>query len=157
MEKNNKRVSSSELRKALSIGDLNLAKDLLGRHYSISGKVIYGEQRGRLIGFPTANLSIPEEMLLPRDGVYACWYYRPDGSRHMAAVNIGVRPTFQTNDSKSILEAHLIGFDGDLYGESGQIEFVDYLREERQFDGVDAIAAQLKSDVEASQSILGDV
>ena len=96
-------------------------------------------------------------MLLPRDGVYACWYYRPDGSRYMAAVNIGLRPTFQTNDSKSILEAHLIGFDGDLYGESGRIEFVEYLREERQFDGVDALTTQLKSDVQVSQSLLGAV
>ena len=150
-------VSSTAIRMKLADGDMQMATEMLGRRFELEGTVVEGDKRGRQIGFPTANLSIPEEMLLPRDGVYACWYYRPDGSRHMAAVNIGVRPTFQTNDSKSILEAHLIGFDGDLYGESGQIEFVDYLREERQFDGVDAIAAQLKSDVEASQSILGDV
>ena len=150
-------VSSTAIRMKLADGDMQMATEMLGRRFELEGTVVEGDKRGRQIGFPTANLSIPEEMLLPRDGVYACWYYRPDGSRYMAAVNIGLRPTFQTNDSKSILEAHLIGFDGDLYGESGQIEFVDYLREERQFDGVDAIAAQLKSDVEASQSILGDV
>ena len=150
-------VSSTAIRMKLADGDMQMATEMLGRRFELEGTVVEGDKRGRQIGFPTANLSIPEEMLLPRDGVYACWYYRPDGSRHMAAVNIGLRPTFQTNDSKSILEAHLIGFDGDLYGESGQIEFVEYLREERQFDGVDALAAQLKSDVQASQSLLGAV
>ena len=150
-------VSSTAIRMKLADGDMQMATEMLGRRFELEGTVVEGDKRGRQIGFPTANLSIPEEMLLPKDGVYACWYYRPDGSRHMAAVNIGLRPTFQTNDSKSILEAHLIGFDGDLYGESGQIEFVEYLREERQFDGVDALAAQLKSDVQASQSILGAV
>ncbi|MFL2696899.1 MAG: bifunctional riboflavin kinase/FAD synthetase [Acidimicrobiales bacterium] len=150
-------VSSTAIRMKLADGDMQMAAEMLGRRFELEGTVVEGDKRGRQIGFPTANLSIPEEMLLPRDGVYACWYYRPDGSRHMAAVNIGLRPTFQTNDSKSILEAHLIGFDGDLYGESGQIEFVEYLREERQFDGVDALAVQLKSDVQASQSLLGDV
>lgn len=150
-------VSSTAIRMKLADGDIQMATEMLGRRFELEGTVVEGDKRGRQIGFPTANLSIPEEMLLPRDGVYACWYSRPDGSRHMAAVNIGLRPTFQTNDSKSILEAHLIGFDGDLYGESGQIEFVEYLREERQFDGVDALAAQLKSDVQASQSLLGAV
>ena len=150
-------VSSTAIRMKLADGDMQMATEMLGRRFELEGTVVEGDKRGRQIGFPTANLSIPKEMLLPKDGVYACWYYRPDGSRHMAAVNIGVRPTFQTNDSKSILEAHLIGFDGDLYGESGQIEFVEYLREERQFDGVDALTAQLKSDVQASQSLLGAV
>ena len=150
-------VSSTAIRMKLADGDIQMATEMLGRRFELEGTVVEGDKRGRQIGFPTANLSIPEEMLLPRDGVYACWYYRPDGSRYMAAVNIGLRPTFQTNDSKSILEAHLIGFDGDLYGESGQIEFVEYLREERQFDGVDALAAQLESDVQASQSLLGAV
>jgi len=150
-------VSSTAIRAKLADGDMQMATEMLGRRFELEGTIVEGDKRGRQIGFPTANLSIPEEMLLPRDGVYACWYYRPDGSRHMAAVNIGLRPTFQTNDSKSVLEAHLIGFDGDLYGESGQIEFVEYLREERQFDGIDALAAQLKSDVQASQSLLGAV
>ena len=150
-------VSSTAVRMKLADGDMQMATEMLGRRFELEGTVVEGDKRGRQIGFPTANLSIPEEMLLPRDGVYACWYYRPDGSRYMAAVNIGLRPTFQTNDSKSILEAHLIGFDGDLYGESGQIEFVEYLREERQFDGVDALTTQLKSDVQASQSLLGAV
>ena len=150
-------VSSTAIRMKLDDGDIQMATEMLGRRFELEGTVVEGDKRGRQIGFPTANLSIPEEMLLPRDGVYACWYYRPDGSRYMAAVNIGLRPTFQTNDSKSILEAHLIGFDGDLYGESGRIEFVEYLREERQFDGVDALTTQLKSDVQASQSLLGAV
>ena len=150
-------VSSTAVRMKLADGDMQMATEMLGRRFELEGTVVEGDKRGRQIGFPTANLSIPEEMLLPRDGVYACWYYRPDGSRYMAAVNIGLRPTFQTNDSKSILEAHLIGFDGDLYGESGRIEFVEYLREERQFDGVDALTTQLKSDVQASQSLLGAV
>ena len=150
-------VSSTAIRAKLADGDMQMATEMLGRRFELEGTIVEGDKRGRQIGFPTANLSIPEEMLLPRDGVYACWYYRPDGSRHMAAVSIGLRPTFQTNDSKSVLEAHLIGFDGDLYGESGQIEFVEYLREERQFDGIDALAAQLKSDVQASQSLLGAV
>ena len=150
-------VSSTAIRMKLADGDMQMATEMLGRRFELEGTVVEGDKRGRQIGFPTANLSIPEEMLLPRDGVYACWYYRPDGSRYMAAVNIGLRPTFQTNDSKSILEAHLIGFDGDLYGESGRIEFVEYLREERQFDGVDALTTQLKSDVQVSQSLLGAV
>ena len=147
-------VSSSAIRKSLGESDVRSATEMLGRYFEIEGVVVEGDQRGRQIGFPTANISIPESILLPQDGVYACWYRCGDGSKHMAAVNIGHRPTFETGENKSVLEAHLIGFNGDIYGESGRVEFVDFLREERQFDGIDSLKQQLESDIRTVEELL---
>jgi riboflavin kinase/FMN adenylyltransferase len=94
-------------------------------------------------------------MAWPADAVYAGWFIREDGSRHPCAVNIGKRPTFHEHAERSLLEAHLIDFEGDLYGEHARVQFVEFLRSEQRFSGIDALVAQLKDDVERSRQILG--
>jgi riboflavin kinase / FMN adenylyltransferase len=92
---------------------------------------------------------------VPADGVYAGTYVRPDGSEHPCAINLGRRPTFYEHADHSLLEAHLIDFTGDLYGEAAHVRFVGFLRSERKFAGIDALAAQLKHDVESARRLLG--
>jgi riboflavin kinase/FMN adenylyltransferase len=115
-----------------------------------------GDQRGRLLGFPTANVPVASHTAVPADAVYAGWYIRADGSRHMAAINLGRRPTFYEHAETSVLEAHLMDFEGDLYGETARIEFVKLLRSEMRFDGIDAIKAQLVRDVETAREVLAE-
>ena len=148
-------VSSTAIRRALAGGDVEAAAAMLGRSYEMRGSVVKGDQRGRLLGFPTANVPVASHMALPADAVYAGWYIRPDGSRHMAAINLGRRPTFYEHAETSVLEAHLMDFDGDLYGESARIEFVKLLRSEMRFDGIDALKAQLVRDIETARQVLG--
>jgi riboflavin kinase / FMN adenylyltransferase len=147
-------VSSTAIRRALAGGNVTLATAMLGRPFEARGKVVTGDQRGRLLGFPTANVEVPGQMCLPADGVYAGWYERPDGSVHPCAINLGRRPTFVEHADHSLLEAHLIDFDGDLYGEPARVRFTDFLRSERKFDGIDALVSQLKHDVEHARSLL---
>lgn len=148
------KISSTAVRNALAAGELDTAARMLGRPFEVRGVVTSGDRRGRSIGFPTANIPTPPEMLVPADGVYACWYLRPDGSQHAAAVNVGRRPTFYDFAERSLVEAHLIGFRGDLYGETARVVFVRRLRSEQRFDSVDDLSAQLKRDiVEAEQAL----
>jgi riboflavin kinase/FMN adenylyltransferase len=145
-------VSSTAIRRALAGGDVEQAAALLGRPFQARGPVTQGDQRGRLLGFPTANVAVPAEICLPADGVYAGWYLRPDGSRHVCAINLGRRPTFYDHATTSLLEAHLLDFDADLYGEAARVEFVAFLRSERKFDGIDALVSQLKMDCEHARA-----
>ena len=131
------------------------AARMLGRSYSVGGEVIQGEQRGRSIGFPTANIPVVEERAWPTDGVYAGWFERADQAVHPCAINIGKRPTFYQHAEYSLLEAHLLDFDDDLYGEVCGVSFVEFLRSERRFDGIDALVAQLKEDVTSVRHVLG--
>jgi len=147
-------VSSTAIRRALAGGDVASAAVMLGRPYEVRGIVQQGDERGRTIGFPTANIPVSKQMAWPSDGVYAGWYTRPSGERHACAINIGRRPTFYEHAQQSLLEAHLLDFDGDLYGEEGRVSFVEFLRSEHRFDGIDALASQLKKDVEHARSIL---
>jgi riboflavin kinase/FMN adenylyltransferase len=147
-------VSSTAVRRALAGGQVEVAATLLGRPFEARGIVVTGDQRGRLLGFPTANVEIPNQICLPADGVYAGRYVRPDGSSHPCAINIGRRPTFYEHADHSLLEAHLLDFDADLYGEAAQVQFVAFLRSERKFDGIDALIAQLKHDVEHARAAL---
>jgi riboflavin kinase/FMN adenylyltransferase len=114
-----------------------------------------GDQRGRLLGFPTANVEVPNAMCLPADGVYAGRYVRPDGVSWPCAINLGRRPTFYEHADHSLLEAHLIDFAGDLYGEQADVTFEHFLRSERKFDGIEAIKAQLDLDVDHARHLLG--
>lgn len=139
-------ISSSEVRSALSVGDVAKARKWLGRPYSISGQVIHGAERGRLLGFPTANLS-QIETLLPPLGVYAC-RTQVDGKIYPVALNIGPNPTFGEEQLK--VEAHLIGFSGDLYDRTMTLEFIRRLRGVVKFDGIEALKAQLQSDIAES-------
>ena len=147
-------VSSTAVRRALAGGDVRTAAAMLGRYHEIRGKVVVGDRRGMTIGFPTANIPVSMAMAWPADAVYAGWYTRPDGSRHMAAINIGRRPTFYEHAQQSLLEAHLLDFEGDLYGEEAKVEFVELLRSEHRFDGIDSLVKQLHIDVADSREIL---
>jgi riboflavin kinase/FMN adenylyltransferase len=128
---------------------------MLGRHHEVRGIVANGDARGRELGFPTANVAVPSEILLPADGIYAGWYERPDGSIHPSAVSLGRRPTFYQEADASLLEAHLLDFDGDLYGEPARMRFAARLRGEEKFDDVDALVAQIGRDCDDARRILG--
>lgn len=146
-------VSSTEVRKALAAGEAARASALLGRPYSFAGTVVRGERRGRLIGFPTANVQ-PEHRrkLIPASGVYAV---RADagGAQYDGMMNVGRRPTV-TNDGDLRVEVHLFGFEGDLYGRPLRVHVVARLRDERKFDGLAALTAQLHEDrVEAISAL----
>jgi len=147
-------VSSTAIRRALAGGEIETATRMLGRPYELRGIVQSGDQRGRTIGFPTANVRVPQQMCMPADGVYAAKYRRPDGSVHDCAVNLGRRPTFYDEAEHPLLEAYLLDFSGDLYGETAVVQFVDFLRSERRFDGIDSLRAQLDLDIEHARAAL---
>jgi riboflavin kinase/FMN adenylyltransferase len=144
-------VSSTAIRRALAGGQVEVAARMLGRPYAVRGIVVRGDERGKLLGFPTANVEVPATICLPADGVYAGWYTRPSGSRHPCAINLGRRPTFYEHADHSLLEAHLLDFTDDLYGEQPEVAFGHFLRSERKFEGLDALVAQLKLDIEAAR------
>lgn len=147
-------VSSTAIRLALVSGEVTAAARMLGRNHEIRGPVTEGDKRGRTIGFPTANVAVGKNMAIPGDAVYAAWYVRPDGEKWPAAVNIGKRPTFYQNAEHSLLEAHLIGFSGDLYGEAARVQLVAKLRPEQKFSGIDELQAQLQRDIATASGVL---
>ena len=147
-------ISSTAIRRALAGGQVELAGEMLGRAFEARGPVVRGDQRGRQLGFPTANVEVPNKVCLPADGVYAGWYQRPDGIVHPCAINLGRRPTFYEHADHSLLEAHLLDFSGDLYGETARVSFTHFLRSERKFEGIDALIAQLKHDIEHARASL---
>jgi riboflavin kinase/FMN adenylyltransferase len=151
-------VSSTRARYALAAGDVELAARILGRLPEIHGVVEHGDHRGRTIGFPTANVAVPGDILLPNDGVYAGWYLRhgepSPAAAHPAAINIGRRPTFYEENGLLLVEAHLIDFDGDLYGEQARVRIAARLRGEVRFDGIEALKHQLGIDVEHARAII---
>ena len=116
--------------------------------------VSHGDARGRTLGFPTANIPIPADLALPGDGVYAGRYVRANGEQHLTAISLGRRPTFYELSGTRLLEAHLLDFDGDLYGEMGTVVFERRLRRQRKFDSVDALVAQLHLDVARTRAVL---
>jgi riboflavin kinase/FMN adenylyltransferase len=148
------RVSSTRIRHALVQGDLGVANALLGRPHEVRGVVAQGDKRGRELGFPTANVSVPGDILLPADGIYAGWFERADGSVHPTAISLGRRPTFYVEAHASLLEAHLLDFDGDLYDEHVKVRFVAWLRGEARFDSVDELVAQIDRDCQAARQLL---
>ena len=147
-------VSSTSIRRALAGGQVETATNLLGRAYEVRGVVVNGDKRGRIIGFPTANVEVPNAMCLPADGVYAGKFQCDDGSVHACAINLGRRPTFFEHADSSLLEAHLLDFDEDLYGQKVSVTFERFLRSERKFDGFEAIKTQLQLDVAAARLAL---
>ena len=138
-------VSSRRVRDALAAGDMATVNGCLGRLHSVRGLVVKGDQRGRTIGFPTANLALWDELLLPGFGVYAT-YATIHGRRYAAATNVGVRPT--VNGGGVTIEAHLLDFDEDIYGEEVRLEFVQRTRAEMKFAGLEALKGQILADVE---------
>jgi riboflavin kinase/FMN adenylyltransferase len=149
-----RRVSSTGIRSALDRGELALANEALGRHYEVRGVVEHGDHRGREWGFATANVAVPDEILLPADGIYAGWYVREDGSTHPAAISVGRRPQVYEDQPFSLLEAHLLDFDGDLYGETARVRFVERLRGEARFETVEALIDQIGRDCDQVRTVL---
>jgi riboflavin kinase/FMN adenylyltransferase len=147
-------VSSTAIRRLLAAGDVEGAAALLGRLHEVRGPVAGGDRRGQELGFPTANVAVPPDVLLPSEGIYAGWYVRPDGSCHPSAISLGVRPTFHPEGSPVVLEAYLLDFAGDLYGEPGRVRFARRLRDEVRFDSADALSAQMDADVQATREAL---
>jgi len=149
-------VSSTAIRRTLAAGDVVTAARLLGRPHEVRGAVERGDGRGgSVLGFPTANVAVPNGIQLPADGIYAGWYERPDGSTHAAAISIGRRPTFYPEGGPLMVEAYLLDFEGDLYGERARVRFVSRLRGEERFESTDALVAQMNRDVEAARAALG--
>lgn len=146
-------VSSTAIREAVELGDLDAAALMLGRPYSLWGEVVHGDALGRELGFPTANLD-PHHELLPPTGVYAAWVHLGE-RRQPAVVNIGFRPTVRSEQPPTPrIEAHLLDFQGDLYGRTLELEFVRRLREEQRFAGLAELRAQIARDTEAARSAL---
>jgi len=145
-------VSSSRIRRMLGTGHIREANDLLGRPYSLTGTVVQGDQRGRLLGFPTANLTHDEKKLLPAYGVYA-GHARWNGREHPCVVNLGMRPTF--NPPQLRIEAHLLEFSEDLYGAVMTLDLTHRLRPEQAFKSVDDLVARIKADVAQAGELVG--
>jgi riboflavin kinase/FMN adenylyltransferase len=139
-------VSSTRIRRGLAEGDIAVVNGCLGRPFHLNGTVMQGAQRGRTIGFPTANLHVWDEQLLPAHGVYATYAWL-DEQCIPAATNIGVRPT--VDGQQLTIEAHLIDFDADLYDKQIRLEFISHIRPEMKFAGLDALKAQIQADVAA--------
>ncbi len=150
---NGDKISSTYIREALSVGEVERAADWLGRAYSVSGIIVQGEQRGRKIGFPTANVAVWDELVIPATGVYAGWAIL-NGIRHMAVTNVGYRPTF--NGQGITVEVHILDFDRDIYGQTLTFTFESRLRAELKFNGIDALIAQIGIDVSAARAYLTD-
>ncbi len=146
------RVSSTAIRAMLAAGDLDAAARLLGRPYAISGKVVRGQQLGRTLGYPTANMRLGGKVPA-LDGVFATRVHGVGLDGWPSASSLGTRPTF--NGIERLLEAHLFDFDGDLYGQRIEVEFVAKLRDELRFDNVDALTEQMHRDAEQARVILG--
>ncbi len=140
--------SSTLVRRLLAEGDVERAAELLGRHHEVRGTVIEGDRRGRLLGFPTANVAVPEEVALPATGIYAGTFRGPDGVERPTAISLGHRPTFYEGGAALLLEAHLLDFEGDLYGQEAAVRFVARIRAEERFDSADALVEAIHRDVE---------
>jgi riboflavin kinase/FMN adenylyltransferase len=144
--------SSTYIRACVDAGDVAAAAAALGRPHRIEGVVVRGDQRGRQLGFPTANLLFSEHTAIPGDGVYAAWLVRR-GQRLAAAVSVGTNPTFSGQERR--VEAFVLDFEGDLYGERVALDFVGHLREMRRYNSVDPLLRQIEQDVADTRAVLG--
>ena len=147
-------ISSTEIRKLVTVGKVAEAGRLMGHPYKLQGLVAHGDHRGRTIGFPTANLAYAREKVVPAGGIYACWA-EVGHERYQAAVNIGTNPTFTPDKQTLSVEAYLLDFDRDIYDDVMHLEFVERLRDELKFDSVDALVKKIWEDVEMTRKILG--
>ncbi len=146
-------VSSTKIRQLMAAGQVRQASQLLGRYPSISGLVVPGDQRGRTLGFPTANLDVPAERLLPANGVYATLAHLPGDTRtYQSVTNVGIRPSF--NSKIHTVETYLFDFNGNIYGQQLTLEFVERLRPEKKFDGLEQLKQQIAHDSVVAQNLL---
>ena len=148
-------ISSTEIRKLISTGNVAEAARLMGHLYSLHGPVIHGDGRGKRIDVPTANIGYSHEKIIPANGIYACWAYL-QGERFRAAINIGINPTFTPDKQIPNVEVYLLDFDREIYGQDVRLEFVARLRDEVKFDSVDVLVEQIWKDVAQVRELLGD-
>ena len=148
------KISSSRLRAALKAGEITALNKMLGRPFALEGEVIYGQQLGRKIGFPTANLDISKEQILPR-GVFAVLVYL-NGKKYKGICNIGLRPTVEINGLPSV-EIFIFNFNRDIYGQILRAEFIQKIRSEKRFNGLDELTTQINNDCAVAQKILSDL
>ena len=144
-------IKSSKTRGLIAQGDVETAGRMLGRWYALTGLVVEGDRRGRLLGFPTANLSLDPSVVIPADGIYATWAV-VDGRRYQGATCIGLRPTFGVNGRT--VETFILDFQGDIYGKPITLEFAGRLRDEQAFPNVEALVEQMKIDVAQTRAVL---
>ena len=144
-------VSSTHIRGLVSAGEVAAAARFLAAPFQMRGTVAHGDKRGRTLGFPTANLVPDSALVVPDHGIYAC-LAEVGGERRIAAVNVGVRPTFQTGRGL-LVEAFLLDFDGDIYGQELRLDFLERLRGEKRFESVDALVEQMHRDVEVARRV----
>jgi riboflavin kinase/FMN adenylyltransferase len=145
-------VSSTHIRGLVTAGDVAGAARFLGAPFTMRGPVVHGDKRGRMLGYPTANVVPDARLVVPDHGIYAC-RAEIDGQRHIAAVNVGVRPTFKTGRGL-LVEAFVLDFDSDIYGRELRLEFLGRLRGERRFDSVEALVAQMQRDVAETRRVV---
>jgi riboflavin kinase / FMN adenylyltransferase len=146
-------ISSTEIRKLISVGNVHKASKLLGYHYPLSGVVIHGAGRGKQINFPTANIDYPTSKAIPSNGIYACWATLGK-EKFMAATSIGFNPTFTPERQSQSVEAYLLDFDRDIYGETLKLEFITRLRNEEKYTSIEALIEQIGKDVHQTREIL---
>lgn len=146
-------ISSTEIRKLVSVGNVAEATHLMGHPYSLIGPVIRGDARGKKIGVPTANINYPREKIVPAKGIYAGWAH-VESEKYMAAISIGVNPTFTPDKQIPSVEAYILDFDEDIYGKELKMEFVARLRDELKFDSVDTLVEQIWKDVGETRRVL---
>jgi riboflavin kinase/FMN adenylyltransferase len=151
VELDGERISSGRIREELIAGNIGEATHMLSRDYAIEGVVVHGDSRGRELGYPTANIAMTD-FQRPKYGIYAVRVTLEDGTEHPGVASLGVRPMF--DPPQELLEAYLFGFDGDLYGRTIEIALHAYIREERKFDSLDALTAQMREDEAAARSLL---
>ena len=132
---------------------MHKVSELLGRPYQVNGEVVHGDGRGRKINIPTANIDYPKDKVIPANGVYATWAW-VGGQRYPAASNIGINPTFTPDKQTPNVEAHLLDFDRELYGQEVKLEFVKRLRDELKFNSVEALLEKIDEDITQTRKIL---
>jgi riboflavin kinase/FMN adenylyltransferase len=144
-------VKSRRIREAVASGNITICPELLGRNHDLSGVVVVGDQRGRTLGFPTANIEVDSQLLLPGDGIYATWAII-DGKRHQSATSIGIRPTFGL--TQRLVEVFIMDFSEDIYGKTVGVEFIKKVRDQEKFDGLDELIKQINQDVDDCRQVL---
>lgn len=148
-------VTSTRIRQLLAGGDVAGAALLLGRPHEVRGIVAHGDARGREWGFPTANVTVPQGLCLPADGVYAGFYVHPDGTETPSAISLGRRPQVYEEKGERLLEPHLLDWDGDLYDQPAKVRFTHHLRGQERFPEVNDLLAQIAKDVDTARTLLG--
>ena len=146
-------VSSSQVRKLLSEGEVDQARQMLGRPHRVSAPVTPGAGRGSRIGIPTANLAVEGKKAVPSQGVYVC-QAGLNGKYWGAVTNIGVRPTFEVDGGPRTVETHILDFSNDIYGETISLDFLERLRGEQKFSGIEALVAQIQDDITLARRVL---